>query len=198
MQSSYPNGFGNEILYAMCRQEPKHIDPNVVSGKVWLIGRAYAAAIERGAGSARERGGNDIHESIAPAIVDSDLDKWIEAVADIRKVEFDNLQRVLSIHKKFIDLLKVLTKRDRRSFASKYLHFHNPLAFFIYDSRAESELRKQIDRKNLKQQLAVLSTCTEFDKTYAKFVVSCFAYQKQHDVELTPRELDRRLLKYKF
>jgi hypothetical protein len=31
----------------MCREEPLHSNPEIVSGKIWLIGRAYAAAVER-------------------------------------------------------------------------------------------------------------------------------------------------------
>ena len=42
--------FGNEVLYRMCRESPLHEDPDVVVGKVWLIGRSYAAAIERRSG----------------------------------------------------------------------------------------------------------------------------------------------------
>ena len=43
-------GFGNQVLYQMCRDHPGHTDTDVISGKMWLIGRAYSAAIERRAG----------------------------------------------------------------------------------------------------------------------------------------------------
>ncbi|AJH77677.1 hypothetical protein [Heyndrickxia coagulans] len=38
--------FGNEILYEMCRKNPDHNKADVIVGKIWLIGRSYAAAIE--------------------------------------------------------------------------------------------------------------------------------------------------------
>ena len=43
-------GWGNEVLYRMCREEPGHTKLDVIAGKVWPIGRAYSAAIERKAG----------------------------------------------------------------------------------------------------------------------------------------------------
>ena len=39
--------FGNGILYEMCKEYPKHEKEDVIVGKIWLIGRSYAAAIER-------------------------------------------------------------------------------------------------------------------------------------------------------
>src|SRR6185295_16599237 len=39
---------GNSILYKLCRQYPAHDSIDVIIAKVWLIGRSYAAAIERG------------------------------------------------------------------------------------------------------------------------------------------------------
>lgn len=39
--------FGNQILYDMCLKNPSHTNENVIIGKIWLIGRSYAAAIER-------------------------------------------------------------------------------------------------------------------------------------------------------
>ena len=38
---------GNKILYDMCQQYPFHNKSSEVIAKVWLIGRSYAAAIER-------------------------------------------------------------------------------------------------------------------------------------------------------
>ncbi len=43
--------FGNQVLYDMCQKAPKHTSETEIVGKVWLIGRSYAAAIERGANS---------------------------------------------------------------------------------------------------------------------------------------------------
>jgi len=39
--------FGNNILYDMCAKYPYHKHIDQIVGKIWLIGRSYAAAIER-------------------------------------------------------------------------------------------------------------------------------------------------------
>lgn len=82
MDAKFPWGWGNEVLYRMCREEPRHTNCDVISGKMWLIGRAYAAAIERGAGEAI-KDGEDLHETIAPEIRDSELDRWLDAISDV-------------------------------------------------------------------------------------------------------------------
>src|ERR1019366_2260152 len=124
----------------MCEKEPKHEDIDIISSKVWIIGRAYAAAIERGVVGKFRRGlkpGEDFHQKkAAPAIKKSKIDKWIEAVSDIPRLTEENLKRSLECHKRMTDLFKKITGMEKRSLASKYLHFHASNAFFIYDSRA--------------------------------------------------------------
>ena len=39
--------FGNGILYDMCAIYPAHKSVDQIVAKIWLIGRSYAAAIER-------------------------------------------------------------------------------------------------------------------------------------------------------
>lgn len=41
------SGYGNEVLYKMCSEMPKYDDIEVISAKLWIIGRSYSAAIER-------------------------------------------------------------------------------------------------------------------------------------------------------
>ncbi|MBS4023649.1 MAG: hypothetical protein KGZ79_14730 [Dethiobacter sp.] len=43
--------FGNSVLYEMCQRAPQHTNEDEIIGKIWLIGRSCAAAIERGANS---------------------------------------------------------------------------------------------------------------------------------------------------
>jgi hypothetical protein len=124
-KSKYPAGFGNYILYRMCEEQPDHTDADVVEGKIWLIGRAYAAAIERGADNA----GPKLYGQIAAKIVKSNLDGWLASIGEIKHVDTSSVGRVLAVHRKFVDLLKKLAggkRTTRRSFASKYLHFHHP------------------------------------------------------------------------
>lgn len=184
--------WANDVLYRMCRDYPRHENYEVIIGKMWLIGRAYAAAIERGAGE-----GEDIYATIAPKIADSGLDKWLADVSDVRSVDIGNLHRVLATHQRFTALLKRHTVRGRRSFASKYLHFHKPRAFFIFDSRADREIRKRMSHSHF----ALPGSCVEADPAYAAFVLRCIEYRDREaatsrDIPMTPRQLDKRLLGY--
>lgn len=78
------------------------------------------------------------------------------------------------------------------SLVSKYLHFHFPNLFYIYDSRAVTSLRKFQKSKRVS-----LPQC-EFDKEYATFFVKLHSWQQEilekTDVDLKPREMDRILL----
>ena len=42
-----PWDLGNEVLYSLCHDYPKHDRGDAIIAKIWLIGRSYAAAIER-------------------------------------------------------------------------------------------------------------------------------------------------------
>ena len=43
---------GNQVLYDLCRRYPYHTVNAEILAKIWLIGRAYSASIERGRGKA--------------------------------------------------------------------------------------------------------------------------------------------------
>jgi hypothetical protein len=42
-----PWQLGNEVLYRLCEEHPRHDSDDSIIAKFWLIGRAYAAAVER-------------------------------------------------------------------------------------------------------------------------------------------------------
>lgn len=46
---------GNQVLYDLCRRHPGHSEPGEILAKIWLIGRSYAAAIERGRSNANKK-----------------------------------------------------------------------------------------------------------------------------------------------
>ncbi|MFD0987694.1 hypothetical protein [Methyloligella solikamskensis] len=203
MKENLSGNFGNQILYDMCVVAPKHTDDDVISGKVWLIGRAYAAAIERRATGryaeeARRDETKDLHRLIAPEIRNSPLDHWLASISEVEAVDEGHLPQVLAIHWEFVELLKRLTGRQRPSFASKYLHFHQPRAFFIYDSRASKEIRKKVPGRGNGKPPAGCEAC---HNGYAAFVRRCLQYRDEqakarNEHPMTPRELDRELLQY--
>ncbi len=55
-------GFGNAILYRMCKDKPRHDDITVAASKFWLIGRAYAASPQRGSGKSKVGPKEDISD----------------------------------------------------------------------------------------------------------------------------------------
>ena len=193
-------GYGNQVLYRMCREQPHHTDIDVISGKIWLIGRAYTVPIERRAGAFGRKARTarmDLHKFIAPKIASSPLDEWLASVADVRMVSFDNLRSVLLVHFRFVQLLKKLAGLERRSFASKYLHFHQPSAFFIYDSRARRRIRQKVKLR----KPSVPVDCTKYDGEYADFVLRCIRYRDEKaanrgEPPMGPRKLDQELLGY--
>jgi len=82
-QFANEGGYGNHVLYKMCKTRPKHKDPKIVSSKIWIIGRAYAAAIER-QGKRRVKKGVEYHDRVALVVCKEQIDKWIESVSGIR------------------------------------------------------------------------------------------------------------------
>ena len=99
---------------------------------------------------------------------------------------------VLDAHTHLVRLFHGLTNKSKRSLASKYLHFHRPDLFFIYDSRAVSGIRafgipgRAID---------VPPTA---DREYARFVGDAIGLRdhvrSRFERRLNPREVDRLLL----
>jgi hypothetical protein len=157
--------FGNKILYDMCSANPEHKEDQVIIGKIWLIGRTYAAAIERRRTTEGALGDAFYETVVARRIRESEIDSWFEA---IRKSDANDLALHLEIHFRVMKLFTTISGLEKRSLASKYLHFHFPNHFYIYDSRAQkviSELTEPIGRK--------IPTPKEHDDVYARFFLRC-------------------------
>ena len=128
------------VKNTLCKERPDHVRDDVIIAKFWLIGRAYAAAIERrkrgrysDAGEGHPVGDEFYTEKVAPRVRQSDIDVWFDA---LRREGNGVTPTSVIIHKKLTDLLYQITNLNKRSLASKYLHFHFEYKFFIYDSRA--------------------------------------------------------------
>jgi hypothetical protein len=134
---------GNEVLYKLCADYPDHSRDDAVIAKIWLIGRSYAAAIERRKIKDDAQGDDFYEKTVVQEVTRSRIDKWFE---EIRKDTRNNAVRSLSVHKKLTDLLYKFTVLEKRSLASKYLHFHFPTRFFIFPRRAKHERVGQPDR----------------------------------------------------
>ncbi len=175
------SGFGNKVLYRMCQEQPLHDSIDVIQGKLWLIGRSYAASIERKAGK------NFKIKHAAEIIKNSKLDERIKTIADIDRLDNNNLSMILGVHSYFVKLLKEATGVEKRSLASKYLHFHAPKSVLIYDSIVNTNLRSELKGKRF-------TVIKGFDKPYTSFALRAIAYRDDyeaiHGSVLTPRQLD--------
>lgn len=184
---------GNQVLYNLCRRHPLHNDRATVVAKIWLIGRAYSAAIERRPVS---QGSNDNFyvRTVARAMANSKVDSWIAEVSDLKPSEPTSLEAMLETHARLTRLFESISGVAKRSLASKYLHFHVPRLFYLYDSRAVKALRRfspSLDRVgDLGEGLA--------DAAYRAFCMKCRQLQKdilnRFHVSLSPRRLDNLLL----
>jgi hypothetical protein len=187
-----PWDLGNDLLYTLCRDHPSHRETSVVIAKVWLIGRAYASAIERRRGR-HEASDSFYVESVAAAMMGSDIDGWIATAQDKAARGQDAMPEMLATHARVSQLFEGIAGLNKRSLASKYLHFHVPRVFYIYDTRAVEAMR-------------ALSTCLgrtlhvggAMDNEYRRFVDKCVLLQSLIEgrlaVRLTPRQLDNLLL----
>jgi hypothetical protein len=189
-----PWDFGNKVLYEMCLENPDHNEDEVILGKIWLIGRSYSAAIERRKNKANPNANADTfyENEVAPKIRNSEIDGWFD---ELRSAEKDDLALHLEAHKRVMDLFATISGTDNRSLASKYLHFHFPERFFIYDSRAQKSI-SQLTRPEGRR----LPPLRERDYDYACFFVRCMMLRKKLETQLakaiSPRDLDNILLAF--
>lgn len=184
--------FGNKILYDMCANYPTHKNVDQIVAKIWLIGRSYAAAIERRK-KAKEYNDAFYTEVVGPTIRESGIDDWLKSLDEYRFPTFDNIGDILRTHGNLMNLIKEMTGMEKRSLTSKYLHFHKPNLFFIYDSRSIGSLRKLMPPTKTKLPIA-----SEVDREYARFCLRCISLRDdikdKFEKHLTPRELDNILL----
>jgi len=139
MDRPSPWRIGNDALYDLCRARPRHKKEADVLAKIWLIGRSYAAAIER-----RNNGTQDNDRyyvtRVVPAIIKSPMDTWLADARQAGRASIKSAAVALEVHRKTTALFGRISGLNKRSLASKYLHFHVPELFFIYDSRAVAAL----------------------------------------------------------
>ena len=187
--------YGNGVLYRMCEEKPEHTQIDVIVGKIWLIGRSYAAAIERRK-NAVDAGDDFYYEVVGPKLLEigPELDDRIAKLQKSKGLIAGDVEEILKTHKYLMDTFYELTGLEKRSLASKYLHFHCPEKFFIYDSRARAGIGKLVKRPDKGR----LSGITSYDTEYGDFVCRMLELQaylyEQLGINELPRKLDSFLL----
>lgn len=191
--------FSDGVIYEMCRLNPKHEEVKIVAGKMLIINRVYSAGLERSLlqkDGGKIASGNFIYDYAAPALIKANLDEHIQSLQDTSTFTDEVVISVLVLH----HLLAAALKQEHmwrypRSFASKYLHFHLPNLFFIYDSFAHKKLsRFKLPRRHQ------FPKEDNIDDVYAKFLMRSLDLREhiyqEYNVHLSPRQIDRVLLEY--
>lgn len=184
--------FGNQVLYDLCRVNPNHKRKDIILAKILLIGRSYAASIERRPDKGDIASGDLFYETkVGPRILRSPIDTWFRKLAN---GPYLDSAIVLETHGRVTNLFAEISGLEKRSLASKYLHFHFPELFYLYDSRASRAI-SGLTSSVKKHRLASLG---EYDLTYARFFLRCRDLNKELDSlvgrHLKPRDVDKVLL----
>lgn len=190
----------DEELYALCKKYPDHSDRHAVIAKLWVIGRTYAAALERR--KKRIATTDELYQEVADRLCEK-LDADIARVKRFTALSPEALKEVLYLHNKMIDYLKAereaQTFPQKRSLASKYLHFHLPNLVPIYDSRVSTEIVKLVQTSRKKDFEAVDISRYEDaaknvgDAQYRNYCLRLMALKECLQIE-SLRELDSFLL----
>ncbi len=193
-QAPSPWRVGNAVLYELCSSRAAHCEESEVLAKIWLIGRSYAAAIERRKNKSSSDANDDFYiKTVAPTIIRSPIDSWIAEAKQCDHPSRESFSTLLRVHLQTTQLFYEISGQNNRSLASKYLHFHVPHLFYIFDTRAAQALSK-LGIKLPKTREAI----TQADIEYGPFAEKCVQLQNQiqvqYDICLNPRELDNLLL----
>lgn len=187
--------FANDVLYRMCSEYPDHRQDEIIMGKIWLIGRSYAAALER---RMRRKDPNqyesdELYRKFAAALKEADFDRQLRALKSFQHIDAANITAICSVHAFLMDIFRTLTGSDKRSLASKYLHFHYPDLFFIYDSFAVNALKTHLPHRAKRNP-----PDAQVDQWYFQFCEDMLVFRNEIHQEyghfLTPRQLDDLLL----
>ena len=188
-----PWDFSNRVLYDLCRSNPAHDDERVVIAKMLLIGRTYSAAIERRKNKKQGADTDNFYvETVGPMLRRSKIDRWIAESRASRPGTQQALATMVKVHGLTTDLFWSISGLEKRALASKYLHFHVPRLFYIYDSRAAEAIRE------FSSELPRPSGSGAGDDEYRKFAERCQHLRglcaQRFSLELRPRHIDNLLL----
>lgn len=169
---------GVRALYDLCFMCRHHLRDEIVIDKLRLITRLHGD-------SPAAPGTGFSAEAAAHNLAHSPVDHWFGALSTAEALDAGLL---LELHKRLMGVFDDLPEESARSLASKYLHFHFPELFHVYDRRIAHALSRVMGNDCGFLALA------EFDPAYGCFHACC---RKLGDHiaplvgrRLSPRELD--------
>lgn len=181
----------NKVLYRLAKQYPGHRDGEQIYAKVVIIGKTYSAALERN--KTHDRKKSSLYwDHVIPSMQKKGIDAQLDSVRHYQRITEENLPEMLRVHKKLMDAVGEATGQADRSFASKYLHFHLPKLFFLYDTYAQQAVNTLV---GYQRKYTVPNT----DEEYAAYSWKCMllrdAIKAQFKTTLSPRQLDNLLMR---
>lgn len=184
----------DDVLYRLCATSPGHSSRRTVTAKLALVGRAYSAGLERCVTPPKDEQAITVIADFVTAH-GNEVDAIIEPVRLLEEPLTDAaLKSIVAAHGALLGLLHGVTTAGRtpRSFAAKYLHFHNPLVP-IYDEYARVGLTKHVhwDSKQLS-----FNPPDGADREYYEFCVRFWRlYRACHEagLEVSVKTLDHYL-----
>jgi hypothetical protein len=185
---------GKQTLYDLCKQYPDHKRDEVIIAKIWLIGRSFSATIERRKSNDQLSNDTFYEKSVVPAIKSSQLDDYLDRLGEYEHINDRSIPDILKAHRYLVSVFNQLTNQNKRSLASKYLHFHFPSLFFIYDSRAYNAIGKLLPHR----RVPAVGSVAGYDYDYERFCRLALSLrdeiQQRYGVFLTPQQIDNLLL----
>ncbi|HQH53503.1 MAG TPA: hypothetical protein PKY01_13835 [Candidatus Hydrogenedentes bacterium] len=186
--------YGNQVLYDLCKRHGEHRDIGVVVARIWLIGRAYTAAIERRKNKGAEEDNDTVYiDVMAPRIIESPIDDWLAEARQATPNSKTGIATLVRVHRLTTDLFSDISGLQKRSLASKYIRFHIPKLAYIYDSPAASAMRLLSVRLP-----RVIPKYESEDRECRKFVQKCEFLRTEcltkYGERLSPRQIDNLLL----
>lgn len=188
---------GNKILYDLCKKNFKHKRDDVIITKVLFVGRIYAAALERRKINKNEDASTFYIKRVVPVFKKPEFDVRFAELRKIKMLSIENIPIVLETHNYLMKILSKITGHNNRSFCSKYLHFHFPGLFFLYDSIASCNLKDFKSKVSI--DLMDILKRKDIDIEYSKYFCRCFDFRndinRMYNTKLTTRQIDNLLLK---
>lgn len=167
-------------LYELCFMHRHHFRDDIVADKLRMLVRLCA---ERGL-----RMRDFSPEYVAHRLGRAAVDRWFGGLATAEKLD---IALLLEVHKHMMRVFDDLDEAEARSLASKYLHFHFPELFFVFDSRVEAAAMA------LGEGECGYLAIHEHDPVYGRFYACARKLvdkmTPQVGRRLGPRELDRVL-----
>lgn len=167
-------------LYELCFIHRDHFQDEIVADKLRMIVRLCAESGLAVPGFSPEY--------TAHRLGQSGVDSWFAGIATAEQID---PALVFEMHKRVMDVFADLPADQARSLASKYLHFHFPELFFLYDSRVAAAAFA------IGQGECGYLARSEHDPEYGRFFACCRKLTERLAApagrRLNPRELDRVL-----